>query len=164
MALRDTLNENPRVITGITVALIVIVLAVLLWPGGGEAGNLAAAAAEAKVFFTIDDGATHFPDDAKKVAPFQKDGKEAVRAHVFQCGTGTPFVNHLSRFVGDGKRAMEEAMKKGGRAANDPTLVEGMEVKAPKGKEWVKITDPKAQAILQVKCPGGGTDAKEVGP
>ena len=163
MGLRETLNENPRVITGVTVAVIVIVLALLLWPGGG-AGRNPTAAVEAKLFFTSDDGVTHFPDDAKNVPPFQKHGREAVRAHVYQCGSGTPFVGYLSRYTGDGKRAMEEALEKGGRAANDPTLIEGMEVRSPKGKEWVRISDPKAQAILQVKCPGGGGDAKEVVP
>ena len=163
MGLRDHLNDNPRVVTGLTVGVIVVVLALLLWPGG-EGGSRVSSAKGAKLFFTIDDGVSWFPDDADKVPPFQKDGRDAVRAVVFQCAGGQPFLGYLSRFTPDGKRVMEEAQKKGGRAANDPTLLETMEVKAPKSKDWVRINDPKAQSVLQVKCPGGGGDAREVAP
>ena len=39
MGLRETLNENPRITTGITVAIIVLVLAWILWPRDGAAGG-----------------------------------------------------------------------------------------------------------------------------
>ncbi|MEA2711618.1 MAG: hypothetical protein QOF78_4219 [Phycisphaerales bacterium] len=165
MGLRETLNENPRIVTGITVGIIVVVLAVILWPSGG-AGGSGGGGGSSQAFFTIDDGKNYFPDDAKKVPPFQKDGKEAVRAVVYQCGGagGKPFVNHLIRYTPDGKKRLESAAVAGKSAAQDPTVIEEMEVKPVGGKEWMKMTDPKANAAIQPKCPNGGTDAVEVGP
>jgi hypothetical protein len=45
---------------------------------------------------------------------------------------------------------------------NDPTIMssiqqEGLEVKRPGGDgKWVKLADPKSQAIVQPQCPSGG--------
>ena len=83
MGVRERLNRNPR--------LAAIVMAVLLLVAGVAValqfsdGAHAAGTASDKAFFTIDDGATWFADDAARIAPFQHDGKEAVRAYVFEC-------------------------------------------------------------------------------
>jgi len=169
MGIRETLNENPRITTGITVGLIVVVLAWLLWPRGGDAGGGGGGTGvTAQTFFTTDDGKTWFADDAQKVPPFKKDNKDAVRAVVYKCG-GKTFVNHLERYTAEAHQKLTAVYAKGGADANDPTMVEplregGLEVKAPDGKEWVKVTDPKAAAVMQPKCPDGGADLEIVVP
>ena len=57
---------------------------------------------------TVDDGATYFPDDANKIPPFTKDGKEAVRARVFSCDGGkTKYVAYLERITPKAKAAID---------------------------------------------------------
>jgi hypothetical protein len=170
MGLRETMNENPRITTGITVAIIVVVLAWLLWPrgGGGVAGGGGGGGVATQLFYTTDDGKTWFPDDAEKVPPYKKDNKEAVRAVVYRCG-GKTFVNHMERYSPEAQKQLEAMYAKDGAAAADPALAgslneTGLEVKSPGDKEWVKITDPKAQAVVKPKCTGDGSDLEVVRP
>ncbi len=163
MGLRETLNENPRITTGITVAIFVRVLAWILWPRGGAAsgGGGGGGGVVTQMFYTIDDGKTWFADDAKKIPPFTKDGKDAVRAAVYQCD-GKTFVNHMERYTPEGQKQLAALYAKGdGAAATDPSAFEaanetGLEVKSPGDKEWVKITSPKAPAVMKPKCAEGG--------
>ena len=166
MGLRETLNENPRITTGVTVGIIVVILALILWPSGG--GGAGGGAIATKAFYTIDDGKTWFADDSKKVPPFKKDGKDAYRAIVYKCG-GKTFVNHMERFTPDAQKKLEALYAKGGAIANDPSMVgpindAGLEVKAPGGKEWVKMIDPKAASVMRPNCPDGATDIENVMP
>ena len=168
MGLRETMNENPRITTGITVAIIVVVLAWILWPSGGGASGGGGGGVVTQAFFTVDDGKTYFPDEATKVAPFKKDGKDAVRAIVYKCG-GKTFVNHMERYTPDVHQKLTAIYAKGGPEVNDPTIIEmlregGLEVKSPGAGNWVKISDPKAQEILKPKCPDGTADLELVTP
>ena len=160
MGLRETLNENPRLTTGLTAGMIGVVLLYILWSafGGGGTARSDIAGGKGQIFFTDDDGKTWFPDDAKKVPPFQHNGKEAVRAYVYKCG-GKTFVNHMERYTPVGKKKLE-AVYASGKPINDPTVMDsiqatGMEVKSPGDAAWVKATDPKAPSVMQPKCAGG---------
>jgi hypothetical protein len=167
MGIRETLNENPRITTGITVVLIVVVLAWLLWPrGGGGVPAGGASSTNAQLFFTIDDGKTWFPDDANKIPPFKKDGQEAVRAEVYKCG-GKTFVNHMVRYTPEGQKQLAAEQSKsggGGGGSLNPVGETEMEVKSPGDKAWVKITDPKAAQVMKPKCSGDGSDLEVVRP
>ena len=169
MGLRETLNEKPGITTGFTIGMIVVFVG-LIWYStrGGTPGGPSGSDGR-KVYFTDDDGATTFADDALKVPPFDHNGKQAVRAHVFKAG-GKQFVGHLERYTPEAKKKVEE-LYTNKRAMNDPTAMEpimrlGFEVKAPGAKDWVKFSDPKARDITQAKPPGGGNadDLEEVGP
>jgi hypothetical protein len=159
VGIRETLNENPRLTTGITIGIIVVVLGFILWQmhggssstpdGGGRSGG-------AQAYFSDDDGKTYFPDAATKVPPFDHGGKEAVRAHVLKCD-GKTFVNFLERYTPEGKKKME-AM--GGKPpVGDPTAMEsvrsaGMEVKRPGDKEWIRANpnDPRYGDVIRWQC------------
>ena len=165
MGIRETLNNKPKVAAGIggtALALGVTFLALQLSSGGGPSDE---------AFFTTDDGKTWFADDATRLPPFQPDGKEAVRAHVFECDDGKRFVNHLERFTPERRKLMEEAARarKEGKplprpAAAGQTVMWGQEVKKPGDKEWVPAGNlAKASRILQAKCPDG-QDAIPVEP
>jgi hypothetical protein len=168
MGIRETLNENPRITTGMTVAIIVVVLAWLLWPrgggaGGGPGGGLTDAG---QLFYTTDDGKTWFADDANKIPPFKKDGKEAVRAEVYKCG-GKTFVNHMVRYSPEGQKQLAAAQAKagsGGSALLTPVGETEMEVKSPGDAQWVKIADSRAQQVMKPKCSGDGSDLEVVKP
>ena len=162
MGIRESMNENPKIVTGITVAIIVLALILIfrssLTGGGGEAGGTVG-----QVLFSNDDGKTWFPDDSRKVPPFPKDGKDAYRAYVYKCPDGKKFVSHLARYTPDAKKKLEAAHAKAAAngGAQDPILFEsvminGIEVKAPGRTTWLNQSDEKAAAIMTPRCPGGG--------
>jgi hypothetical protein len=168
VGLRETLNENPRYVTISTAALIVIVLAWLLWPSGGS-GTAPGTTGAAQVYFSDDDGKTWFPDDVTKIPPFDHGGKQAVRARVYQAG-GKKFVQHLERYTPDAQKKVADLYAKGKRM-NDPTLFlqiqhEGMEVKLPGDKEWTKMSNTAAsQKIITPKPPPGVSgEMEEINP
>ena len=164
MGVRERLNDNPRIAVGVAAAILVVTCTVVaLQFSGASTGEPSSSA-----FFTTDDGKTWFVDDATKLAPFQRDGKEAVRAYVFECN-GTRFVNHLERFTPDGRKAAEAAI--GGKGAEQATPVAGQlrlsgaEIKKPGSKHWTPLSDmPKAGPILRPKCPNGTDEPKPLEP
>jgi len=107
VGIRETLNRNPAVTTGATIALIVIAVVVIVWQlmpaRGGSAGPT-------KAYYSVDDGKTWFADDYYCIPPYQHDGKEAVRAHVYQVGEGKAFVGWLEKYKDDVKPKLEKAL------------------------------------------------------
>ena len=154
MGIRETLNENPRLTTGVTAGIIGVALIWIIWSnlGGGAAPTLDGGG---QVFFTDDDGKSWFADDAKKIPPFDHNGKPAYRAHVYKCD-GKTFVNHMERYTDAAKKKMEALYAKP-ESLNDPIAMEsiqqtGLEFKAPGTGNWVKMTDPKLGEVLKPKC------------
>jgi hypothetical protein len=143
VGIRETLNQNPRITTGITIAIIVVVFAFIAWQWRSGSAAPGAASGVPQVFFTDDDGQHWFPDDRKKVPPFDHNGKEAVGAEVYKCD-GKTFVNHMIRYTPEARKKLEAIYAQ--QVAGDPTATEtimstGVEVKRPGEKEWVKVTD-----------------------
>jgi hypothetical protein len=123
-------------------------------------------------FFTVDDGKTWFADSATKIPPFDKDGKQAVLAHVYRTPSGTEFVGYLERIAPQVQQALENPTPTGasGQAHTDLNAVQdtnagGRQIKRPGDEKWVSITQfPLAPKILAVKCPDGSADAVPVEP
>ncbi len=154
MGIRETLNQNPRLTTGLTIGIIVIVVALLAWQiWGGSPGGDSVGGATNKRWFSDDDGKTWFTDDFKKVGPIQHNGKEAYEAVVYRCD-GKTFVNHLIRYTPEGKKRMETILSTPG--PSDPTAAQSIEteieVKSPGEKDWVKANSPKASDVRKPKC------------
>ena len=89
MGIRQTLNDNPVVTTSVTGVIILAAIFFLFrsscsGPGGGGDGRV-----PTKLYYTIDDGATYFPDEATKIPPFTHQGKPAYRVLVYKCPDGT---------------------------------------------------------------------------
>ena len=145
MGIRETLNENPRLTTGITVAIVIVVLLFIVYQiHSGATQGSGPSFSGRQYYYSDDDGKTYFPDDANKVPPFDHKGKEADRARVYKCD-GKTFVNHLERYTPEGKKKMETLISKA-QPVGDPTASEGIEVigkeyKRPGDKEWVKQAD-----------------------
>jgi hypothetical protein len=151
LSIRDTLNQKPGIVAGVLGVLILVIFLFLIFSSGSGTASTPVKP-KADVFYTIDDGKTTFADGLDKTPPFDKGGKQAVRAYVFSCN-GKKEVVYLERFSPEVKAKREQAY-----AANKPFVYDvpggGLEVKAPGDKEWVKATDPKAAAIMTPKCNG----------
>jgi hypothetical protein len=171
MSFRATLIEKPIRAVALAVGLLVIGVFLI----GSQMRSAGTPVSHSKAFFTIDDGRTWFPDDATKLPPFDKDGKQAVRAYVFQCASGKPFVNHLERFKPEAKRTLEDAgkadpnPKASGPPKNLPALQSaytgGREVKRPGDAKWIGTANFRdAAQVMAVKCPDGSADAQPVEP
>jgi len=161
VGIRETLNKNPGITTGGTAAIILIAVGFIIYQlSGGGAPSVATEA-----YFTIDDGQTWFADDINKIPPFQKDGKEAVKAYVYKCADGKAFVSHLERYTAEGKKALEAAQKS--NDPNNPVVLEdvmanGVEVKKPKAPAWVKQSNSAiAGKVMELKCPDGKVEGIE---
>lgn len=169
MSSSETLSGRPKLGTGVAVALIVLagILIFIETRHGGEpdSGN-------AKGFFTVDDGRTWFADDITRLPPFEKDGKQAVRAFVFRCGSGTEFVGYLQRFTPQGKQAIEKLQSPDPNRTGPPdssgirmAYSAGREVKRPGDAKWISGADGlESLRITKVTCPNGGGDAVMVEP
>jgi hypothetical protein len=164
VGIREQINQNPKRTTAITAAIVVVAVLIIMWqacsgPGvGGVNTN--------KAFYTTDDGKTYFVDDSANIPPYQaKNGKLAVRAQVFTCDDGkTKFVGYLEMYAPQDK-AMLEQMAKGGKAGAPPgyaSYTTQPMVKRPGDppQMWLPLapqTTLAYQAIVQPKCPGGGS-------
>jgi len=159
MGIRETLNKNPGLTTGGTIAIIVLAVGFIIY----QVSDTGAPGVATESFYTIDDGKTWFADDVNKIPPFDKDGKPASRVYVYKCADGKPFVSHLERYTAEGKKAMEAAQN--ANDPNNPMLMEevmstNMEVKKPGSdavKGWAKISSPIASKIMELRCPDGKT-------
>jgi hypothetical protein len=168
-SLRQTVFENPYFRTALLAGAVVVIVAFLIFQSHGRS----VPSASSQTFFSVDDGKTWFADDARKIPPFDKNGKPAVRAFVYRCADGTTFVNHLQRFKPDAKRVLEEPSApdpahKGGidlSGIKKDALASGREVKRPGDAKWIDGGDFRAAAqILAVKCPQGHSDAQPLEP
>jgi hypothetical protein len=118
-------------------------------------------------YFSTDDGKTFFADSATKLPPFDKDGKPAYRAHVFECG-GKRVVGYLSRYRPEAIAALEEAAAARGTGKpprNAAALASvgtwGLELKRPGDPVWISQADPRTATMIRVyRCPDGSTPSE----
>jgi hypothetical protein len=156
VGIRETINKNPKVAGAVSAGAAVIAIGLVVWTilGGSESfgGN--------KAYFTIDDGKTWFADDADRITPFDYKGKEAVMCFVYTCDGGkTKFVSYMTRYTAESKKQREGQInegKKKGLGIRDLALgPAAMEVKRPGGPQWLIMTDPRAQDMMELRCPDG---------
>jgi hypothetical protein len=162
VGIRETLNQNPGLTTGVTAGIIVVALGIIIWQAAGGSGS--APSGPNKLFYSDDDGATYFADDVTKVPPFDHNGKPAVRAHVYKCKDGKKFVGYLERVNADFRARMEKARPgPGGQAAlMEDAMIGGMEYKKPGAtNKWVRQMTPDAQKVMDVTCPDGNREELE---
>lgn len=161
MGIREKMNNNPGMTTGITAAIIVIALIVIVWQLAGSG----APKLPTKAFFTIDDGATWFADSVKNRAPFQHDGKTAYKVHVFKCAGGQPFVAYMERYTPEALKKMQQADANPDAPPPflDPMMMASIEVKAPGtgDKGWINMNTAQAMTITRITCKDGDPNSIE---
>lgn len=166
MSIREKLQKNPSLVAGIAgVVIIAAIVSIVMQAKSSSGGG-------SKAYFSTDDGQTYFTDSKYMVPPYDKGGKQAVRAHVFMCG-GKPVVGYLSRYTTEALKVMEDV--KQAKAEKRPpknigALMSlssvGIEVKKPgPGNPWIKGSEPtKVAEIRAFKCPGEKAGAVEIDP
>lgn len=171
MGIRQTLNENPAMTTGVTAGILILAIVIIAWQAMGPRGGTPPI--PTKAFFSDDDGQTWFVDSVEKIPPFDHNGKPAYRVQLFRCGEGgKPFVGHLEGFDEAGKQKIEESIKAGTKAAvasaQRMSMANGMMIKRPKDAVWVKydIADPQSiqefTKVLQPVCPDGSMEGLRI--
>ena len=164
MGIRETINQHPKETTAATAGIVVLAILFIFWQacGGPSGGSINTT----KAFYTTDDGKTFYVDSSSNIPPYMKDGKMAVRAQVFTCDEGkTKFVGYLESYAPQDK-AMLEQIAKNPAGKTGPTGYVGYAgqamVKPPLNANapWIPLapqTTVMYQAIVQVRCPGGGS-------
>lgn len=152
MGIRETLNKNPMITTGATIAVIVLAIGFIVW----EVLPPRPPRIPTKAYFSDDDGATYFVDDIMLYPPFDHNGKEAVRCFVFHCSGKGDFVGYLQKYTKDMATKANAA-----RAASNMDelgnldLDSAQEVKKPGDAKWIRVESHQAEAdkITNVTCP-----------
>jgi hypothetical protein len=154
VSIRETLNNKPAVVTGVTIGIVVIALVAILLQSRREKP-----APVSKAYYTTDDGATVFEDDLEKTTPFPHDGGSAVQAHMFSCDDGR------TKFVGFLEKLPDKLPQATAAHGHDPRMFAAL-VKAPKNPsaKWVNKTASEGIAVIAaIKCPDGGGSGPAVG-
>jgi hypothetical protein len=158
VGIRETLNKNPSITTGVTIGIIVVALIAIIWQAMGNSPNLK----PPRLYYTTDEGKNWFDEEANKIPPFDHNGGQAVRVYVYKCGPdGKPFAAFLERYTADAAKKLNE-LSKGG--TDDPMAIEqiqttGVEVKKVGGPKWVLRNTAEGEKIANdIKCPDGKTD------
>jgi hypothetical protein len=157
VGIRETLNEKPAIGIGIAVGIVLIAAVVLIWQflGGSRTSTLTAPITGDQAYYSEDDGKTFFADDVKKISPWKHAGKEAVRAHVYRCSKGEPFVGYLERHTELAKQQKGVALEMGNRPSFSENAI--FEIKKPGKNPWVPVDSKHyndALQIMGVTCPG----------
>ena len=153
MSVRQWFNDNARLTAA---AAAVIVLAAV----GFVVMQVLAARPKIQTnlpdaYYTSDDGKTFFVGNSASVPPFDHEGKQAVRAYVYECGDDR-FVGYLERFNSEAHKAMT------GGTATPQHQIYGRELKRPGKTTWIKSGDFAAvDKLAEVKCPHNGAHAPE---
>lgn len=153
---REYINENPQVVTGAAVAILVIALIAIAVQLAPEQYDVPT---QAYYYDTVTKEV--FVDDIAKIAPFtNSNGNASVRVHVFSCGTcddeASRFNAYFEKYTEEAKKAMEE----------DPESEEAIEVMmvgrlvSKDGTEWVIADGEEGFAMMEeIACPDGTSES-----
>jgi len=157
----DTPNKNRTIAIAVVASIVVLAIAIFFF---NRSTSVSGSFATGQAFYSDDDGATWFTDSADKLTPFDHDGKQAVRAYIYQCGSGKKFVGRLERYTAEQKKFLQDtqtAISQGKppprpTAPSGPSVGWGSEVKKPGDSQWIPANDfTRAASILNPKCPDG---------
>lgn len=153
MGIREKMSQKPAIGVGIGIAFLALAVTGLAFQARD-----ATVKAPTKALFTTDDGKTWFVGSIDDIPPFDHDGKQAVRAFVFECG-GKESVYYVQRYTEPARKRILAAQGKGpselAGALQAAALSGGLETKRPGDQKWVGVTKREALAITTVKCPDG---------
>jgi hypothetical protein len=163
MGIREALNRRPKLAMVIGIALCAVALPIMIWANSSGVPGRAS-----KAYYSDDEGKTYFADDIDKLYPFERDGKQAYRAYVYECNDGKRFVAYLARYTDSARAKITELEKK----ADDPEAPgqahqlrsTAIEVKKPGDEVWVSLFGPQGATIAShPTCPDGST-ARQIMP
>jgi hypothetical protein len=161
MGIREFMERHKYISAG-AIAGIILAAIVFTWRNTVAPANTSDSSE--KAFFTIDDGKSYFAESAKRIPPFEWQGKTAHRAAVFTCDGGkTRFVGYIERYTPEAKKTLEIAQSGQGVLIPGSAAIES-EVKKPGDQTWVRRNSAAAiTKVMRVPCPPGG-ELEEVTP
>lgn len=160
MGVREQMNKFPALM-GVLGGIVLLGAFGAIW--FQTRGPSLAAGAN---FYTDDGGKTYFSDDPTLLVPFERNGKQVVRAFVFQCGKDKPFVAFMERIPPEQRTVLE---KVAARKQTDPPppphdlaiLMQPREILFPGSTEWKRETEMAAvMRVMQKNCPDGSQPAR----
>lgn len=155
MGLRDNINKNPAIGFAIAALGLVLAVALIIWTLSGSSDPVA----PNQEYYTVDDGQTWFAAPKNSYAPFEHEGKTAVRAAVFECD-GEQFVGYLERYKAEFHEQLVAATADGGTPSQglvQAAAISGLEIKKPGEDAWFgKENGDEFGRIQTVRCPEGG--------
>jgi hypothetical protein len=158
MAFRESINKKPAIATGAAIGIIIAFSLVIYFEkssGAPKTGALTMA------YYTVDDGATYYADSIDKIPPCDYNGHQAVRAYLYRCNGGKPFVAYLEAFTPDAKKAIESSGSGpafgGSQLGGDVPFNRGRLLKAPLtgDKGWLREGQPGFSEVSEIHCPAG---------
>ena len=163
MGIRETLNKNPAIATGATIAIILVALGAIVYQLLPNRPHIVT-----KSWYSDDDGVTYFRDELNKIPPFDHNGKEAVRCFVYKW-KGGKFVGYLQKYSDEGKKKMEAAQAD--KNNSNPMIMMETEgeilIKKPGADgKWInEMRDPnESMKVYSVKAPDGSDSPVEAVP
>lgn len=164
MDVLEKLRVKPRVAAIGGVALILISGAFIAFQLSGAA----ASKSRNQAFYTNDDGQTWFLDDARKLSPFDHEGKAAYRAIVCRAASGKLFVAYLQKFSPAQSTQIENAKSP---EEADHWRLAPLDTRKPGETKWLSGAAPysSAEGIAYRKaqepvCPDGSATWTPVSP
>jgi hypothetical protein len=169
MGWRELVNRRYK---GVVVVSALLAIVVAGWTMVGHFSEAGSVTYVSVAFYTTDDGQTFFRDDFERIPPYDKSGKQAVRAVVFEAN-GKPFVGYMSRFSQSAKAAIEKYnadMATGKYTSGPPAsfaayqiaTMSGAEYKRPGDKSWER--NPSWLPRLGTMKASDGSEANMVFP
>ena len=153
MGIRETINRNSAVSTGVMICMVIVAVVVIGLELRGDDGK-----PPAKNFFTTDDGQTWFADSSSKLPPFDHDGAKAVRCYVFK-GSSGKFTGLLEKYSDDTLNQLAHRDPNVPLHSSPPVMV-----KKPGEKDWKSIgADEEAVILMHIAGPDG-TAAERIMP
>lgn len=161
MGLREKINQNSRLASIIVAGLGVLAIGMIVnqFLGSGNSNS----AEPRKAFFTIDDGATYFADEASKIN-FTHEGKPAYRAYVYKAESEEPFVAYIERI-----NPVFQKQLPPGQKFDHETLQsnpDALQVKQPGSQSsWVLFSSEIGHSVsTNITSPTGSTQVTQVEP
>lgn len=164
MGIRDRLNESPRLVTALTVVIVILAIGLgyWFWPRTTQIK------ASNGLFYTVDDGGSYFVDGFDKVPPFDHNGKPAVRAHVFKSDKkNDPYVVWMERYTPRGqeilKKFYSDAKNKGIRPPYSAELEAEREIRKVGETKWIRVRE-NPKEIERIQNVEGADSPYEITP
>jgi hypothetical protein len=163
MGIREALNRRPKVAVIIGVVLCAVAIPMMIWANSSGVPGRAS-----ESYYSDDDGKTFFPDDIDKLYPFERNGKQAYRAYVYECKDGKQFVSYLARYTAAAKAKIPELEKN----TKDPEALgqanqlrsTAIEVKKPGSDQWFSQLSAQGSEIAAHPTCADGSTAQQVMP
>lgn len=158
MGIRESINGRPVVTLIVAIIMTGAALAYLFMPHGPRQAKL-----PGKSYYSDDDGKTWYIDSATNIPPYDHNGKQAVRAYLYKCADGKPFVQRLEQFDDAAKEAIELQIKQGAGALEAQLRTIGVKLKRPGDANWLYVRKGVPEEVeamrnmLNARCPDGSS-------